>query len=120
MPCFWGMWVMWNWAHPPSPEYGSWLFICSASGSALGLQVVIARRNGEQRYSETGKTFFQGFSFLLSLAVVLCLLSQILSPVLLKHLIASGDVYNAVIRYWDGRIWGLFFPFRSLPYVHSW
>ena len=90
-------------------------------GFSLGLQVVIARRNGEQRYSETGKTsFFKVFSFLLSLAVVLCLLSQILSPVLLKHLIASGDVYNAVIRYLDGRIWGLFSPFRSLPYVHSW
>ncbi len=32
-------------------------------GFSLGLQVIIARRNGEQRYSETGKTFFQGFSF---------------------------------------------------------
>ena len=27
-------------------------------GFSLGLQVVIARRNGEQRYAETGKTFF--------------------------------------------------------------
>ncbi len=83
-------------------------------GFSLGLQVVIARRNGEQQYSETGKTFFQGFSFLLSLAVALCLLSQILSPVRLKHLIASDAVYNAVIRYLDGRIWGLFFSFPFL------
>lgn len=30
-------------------------------GFSLGLQVVIARRNGERHYSETGKTFFQGF-----------------------------------------------------------
>lgn len=29
-------------------------------GFSLGLQVVIARRNGERYYSETGKTFFQG------------------------------------------------------------
>lgn len=29
-------------------------------GFSLGLQVVIARRNGEQHYPETGKTFFQG------------------------------------------------------------
>ena len=83
-------------------------------GFSLGLQVIIARRNGEQRYSETGKTFFQGFSFLLSLAAVLCLLSQTLSPILLKHLIISDDVYNAVIRYLDGRIWGLFFSFPFL------
>lgn len=83
-------------------------------GFSLGLQVVIARRNGEQRYSETGKTFFQGLSFLLSLAAVLYLLSQALSPILLKHLIISDDVYNAVIRYLDGRIWGLFFSFPFL------
>ena len=97
MPCFWG--------HVGDVELGAsalagiWFLAIYmlGFGFSLGLQVVIARRNGEQRYSETGKTFFQGFSFLLSLAVVLCLLSQILSPVLLKHLIASGDVYNAVI-----------------------
>lgn len=83
-------------------------------GFSLGLQVIIARCNGEQRYSETGKTFFQGFSFLLSLAAVLCLLSQTLSPIFLKHLIISDDVYNAVIRYLDGRIWGLFFSFPFL------
>lgn len=29
-------------------------------GFSQGLQVVIARRNGEKHYSETGKTFFQG------------------------------------------------------------
>lgn len=36
-------------------------------GFSLGLQVVIARRNGEQQYAETGKTFFQGLFFLLIL-----------------------------------------------------
>ena len=83
-------------------------------GFSLGLQVMIAHCNGEQRYSETGKTFFQGLSFLFSLAAVLCLLSKTLSPILLKHLIISNDVYNAVVRYLDSRIWGLFFTFPSL------
>lgn len=32
-------------------------------GFSLGLQVVIARCNGEQHYSETGKIFFQGLFF---------------------------------------------------------
>ena len=64
--------------------------------------------------AETGKTFFRD-CFLLILAVLLCLLSKIFSPVLLKHLITSDDVYNAVIRYLDWRIWGLlFFPFLAL------
>lgn len=83
-------------------------------GFSLGLQVIIARRNGEQWYAETGKTFFQGLFFLLILAVLLCMLSKIFSPVLLKHLITSDDVYNAVIRYLDWRIWGLLFSFPFL------
>ena len=40
-------------------------------GFSLGLQVVIARRNGEQHYSETGKTFFQGLFFLSGFVSVL-------------------------------------------------
>lgn len=83
-------------------------------GFSLGLQVVIARRNGEQRYEETGKTFFQGLFFLLMLAALLCLLSKIFSPVLLRCLINSDDVYNAVICYLDWRIWGLLFSFPFL------
>ena len=83
-------------------------------GFSLGLQVVIARRNGEQRYEETGKTFFQGLFFLLMLAAFLCLLSQILSPVLLKHLITSNDVYNTTVCYLNWRIWGLLFSFPLL------
>ena len=34
-------------------------------GFSIGLQVMVARRNGEQDYKETGKTFFQGLFFLL-------------------------------------------------------
>lgn len=37
-------------------------------GFSIGLQVVIARRNGEQQYSETGRTFFQELLFLSGLA----------------------------------------------------
>lgn len=83
-------------------------------GFSLGLQVVIARRNGEQRYAETGKTFFQGLVFLSLLAVSLCLLSRLFSPRLLKFLISSDEVYHAVIRYLDWRIWGLLFSFPFL------
>lgn len=32
-------------------------------GFSIGLQVMIARRNGEQNYKATGKTFFQGLFF---------------------------------------------------------
>ena len=48
-------------------------------GFSLGLQVMIARRNGEQRYKETEKTFFQGLFFLSGLAVFLSFTSYVLS-----------------------------------------
>ena len=83
-------------------------------GFSLGLQVVIARRNGEQHYFETGKTFFQGLFFLSGLAVFLCLLSKLFSPMILSRLITSAEVYHAVIDYLDGRIWGLLFSFPFL------
>ena len=83
-------------------------------GFSLGLQVVIARRNGEQQYSETGKTFFQGLLFLSGLAILLCTISKVFSPVILIKLIASEKVYSAVIDYLDWRIWGLMFSFPFL------
>lgn len=83
-------------------------------GFSLGLQVVIARRNGGQRYSETGKTFFQGLFFLSGLAVFLCLFSKLFSPIILSRLITSAEVNHAVIDYLDGRIWGLLFSFPFL------
>ena len=72
-------------------------------GFSIGLQVMIARRNGEQNYKATGKTFFQGLFFLSGLAVLLCLLIHAVSPYLLKQLISSPEIYQAVVRYSDWR-----------------
>lgn len=83
-------------------------------GFSLGLQVVIARRNGEGRLQETGRTFFQGLFFLSALAIVLCGSVQWFSPVILRHLIASDEVFRAVVRYLDWRVWGLLFSFPFL------
>ena len=80
-------------------------------GFSIGLQVMIARRNGEQNYKATGKTFFQGLFFLSGLAVLLCLLIHAVSPYLLKRLISSPEIYQAVVRYLDWRSFGLLFSF---------
>ena len=52
-------------------------------GFSLGLQVVIARRNGERNYPGTGKTFFQGLLFLSGLAILLCTALKIFFPIVL-------------------------------------
>lgn len=85
-------------------------------GFSIGLQVMIARRNGEQNYMETGRTFFQGLFFLVGLALFLCLLMQGLSPFLLKRLITSQEIYQAVIDYLSWRSFGLLFSFPFLAF----
>ena len=83
-------------------------------GFSIGMQVVVARRNGEEQYGETGKTFFQGLFFLSGTAVILCLSIRSLSPPVLERLIVSPAVYEAVIRYLDWRSFGLLFSFPFL------
>lgn len=85
-------------------------------GFSLGLQVMVARRNGEQKYDETGKVFFQGLFFLVVLAVFLFLLSKWIAPVILSGLVTSDEVYGAVIDYLDWRTFGLLFTFPALAF----
>ena len=58
-------------------------------GFSLGLQVMVARRNGELHYEDTGRTFIQGLFFLVILSMCLCGLSQWASPHILKYFIQS-------------------------------
>lgn len=83
-------------------------------GFSIGLQVMIARRNGEQDYPETGKTFFQGLFFLLGLAISLCLLIRVVSPFILRQLIASPEIFQASVQYLEWRSFGLLFSFPFL------
>lgn len=83
-------------------------------GFSIGLQVMVARRNGERNYPQTGRTFFQGLFFLSGLALALCLLIHAVSPFILKRLISSPEVYRAVIDYLDWRSFGLLFSFPFL------
>ena len=85
-------------------------------GFSVGLQVMIARRNGERNYKETGRTFFQGLFFLLGMAVLLCLLIHLVSPFILRWLITSEEIYQAVIRYLDWRSFGLLVSFPFLAF----
>lgn len=85
-------------------------------GFSIGMQVMIARRNGEQHYKETGRTFFQGVYFLSGMAVILCLLLHLASPLILCRLITSDEIYQAVIHYLDWRSFGLLFSFPFLAF----
>ncbi len=83
-------------------------------GFSLGAQVVIARRNGEGRHKDVGKVFFQGLFFLSAFAVVVFVLSKLFSPLLLRMVISSDNVYQATIQYIEWRDYSYLFAFPLL------
>lgn len=85
-------------------------------GFSMGGQILVGRRNGEQRYSDIGQIVIQGAFFLLFLATLAFLATRLLSPILLNGLFASEQVYAATIRYLDWRSFGFFFAFISLMF----
>ena len=80
-------------------------------GFSIGAQVLIARYNGSGQYSRTGEVFTQGTIFLLLVAALLFTLSYLYSPIVLRFLIDSEQVYQATISYLSWRIYGFFFSF---------
>lgn len=80
-------------------------------GFSVGAQVLIARYNGSGQYSRTGEVFIQGTIFLLLVATLLFILSYLYSPIVLRSLIDSEQVYQATTSYLNWRIYGFFFSF---------
>lgn len=66
------------------------------AGLADGIQVVVARRAGEGRREEIGRTFGQGLYLLGITSVVLFLLLKLGSPFVTAGVISSADVRSAV------------------------
>ena len=83
-------------------------------GFSLGAQVVIARRNGEERHEDIGKVFFQGLFFLSAFSIVVFVLSKLFSPVLLRMVISSDNVYQATMQYIEWRDYSYLFAFPLL------
>lgn len=85
-------------------------------GFSVGAQVLIARRNGAHDYERIGPVFTQGALFLLLLAGALFTASHLYSPVILRKLIGSDDVYLATMKYIDWRVYGFFFSFVAVMF----
>ena len=80
-------------------------------GFSIGAQIIIGRRNGEGDFRDTGKVFWHGLYFVLGLSVILILLSEILSPWLMKLMVSSDAIYSAALSYVRWRLPGMVFAF---------
>ena len=80
-----------------------------AWGFGVGMQIIIARRRGENKMSEIGQTFQHGFYFQVPLALSLFSIMQFFAKDILKHVIDSPEVYLSTIEFIHFRSYGVFF-----------
>ena len=78
-------------------------------GFSLGAQIIIGRRNGEGNFRDTGKIFWNGLYFLLGLATIIILLSELFSPWLMGMMVSSKTIYGAAMNYVRWRLPGFLF-----------
>ena len=80
-------------------------------GFSIGAQIIIGRRNGEGRFKDTGKVFWNGLYFVLGLSGIIILLSELFTPWMMKFMVSSTAVYDAALSYVSWRLPGMVFAF---------
>lgn len=98
---------------------GGLFYICAftiAFGFSTGSQILIARRNGERKYTEIGPVMIQGVFFLLVLAAILFGLSRLFTEDLMRLMISSDALLDKTIDFLDIRVFGFFFSFMNVMF----
>lgn len=85
-------------------------------GFSIGSQILMARRNGEKRYSEIGDIFYQGVYFMIFLAAAAFTLTELITPWLLPKILSSQNIYAAAESYIHWRAFGFFFSFVAVMF----
>ncbi len=85
-----------------------------AFGFTTGVQILVARRNGERNYLAIGRIFDNSFYFLGITSLVITSVVVLFGPALLKPFMASEAVFNASSTYLVYRVPGLFFAASGL------
>lgn len=78
-------------------------------GFCSGAQILMGRRNGENKPEDIGSVFWHSLLFLTALSTVLLIGTQYFGPALLRLFISSDAVYEAAWTYLDWRMWGVYF-----------
>ena len=76
----------------------------------------LLRRNGEGNYKETGNIFYHGVYFLLGLAVIIIALSEMVSPWALHRMVSSPEIADAAMDYVRWRLVGFIFAFVTVMF----
>ena len=85
-------------------------------GFSIGAQIIIGRRNGEGRFKDTGKVFWNGLYFLLALSAIIIAGSELVTPWAMNHLVSSDAIQDAASSYVRWRLPGMLFAFCTCMY----
>jgi putative MATE family efflux protein len=85
-------------------------------GFTSGMQILIARRKGENRPSKIGPIMETGLVFLWALAIVLIVGAQWLTPVVLPKIISHESLLIPSVNFLSIRVYGLIFVFVNASF----
>ncbi len=98
---------------------GGIFYICFytvAFGFSVGSQILMARRNGENRFFDVGPIMTQGVIFLSILALFLFGFTKVFGGDIMRPIISSDHVYDATMEFLNWRIYGFFFSFINVMF----
>lgn len=85
-------------------------------GFGVGVQIIIAKLNGERKFSRISAVFYNATGLMLIFAVSAIILSLLFSGWLLAEIIESPAVRQAAQSYLDYRVWGFLFAFAIIAF----
>ncbi|HEY3390685.1 MAG TPA: MATE family efflux transporter [Prolixibacteraceae bacterium] len=83
-------------------------------GFTTGVQILVARRNGEKNYLAIGRIFDNSFYFLGITSLIITSVVIFFGPALLKRFMASEAIFEASSTFLVYRVLGLFFASAGL------
>lgn len=95
------------------------VFTTITQGFAIGVQIMVARRFGEENYQKIGSIFEHGLGFTILLGGTMLGILHFCTKGILGGIIHSPDICTSALRFMDFRQWGILFVsmnflFRSL------
>ncbi len=86
-------------------------------GFTIGVQIIIARRNGENNLLQIGPVFQHALVFLIPLSLLMFFFLHFLSPYLLEALTSSTAILDAANKYISFRSFGISFAYINFLFI---
>lgn len=87
-----------------------------AFGFGLGTQIIVARRDGEGKHAEIGRTIEHAYYFLIPVSLLAFLFLEWIAGSLLNSVLQSPQIYEETVTFLNYRAYGIFFAFINMGF----